>query len=163
MGHRPLGQLAAFAREVGVELDVESPRDCARIELQVAHQLSHHVTPQDIVVVQRVAALHGEAPRVDGLVVRAQLLGVLREGAGHVADGRDAEPDHVGRGPRRVPHEVAMQRARRGGTRELVVGQREVVHADRHVAGGEEARARSSTNSCSLRSADGSSSTFSSF
>ena len=46
--------------------------------------------------------------------------------------------DDVGRGPRGVAHEIAVQPPLPCGHRQVVVRQREMVHADRDVAGREE-------------------------
>ena len=72
----------------------------------------------------------GRAARLDGLAVRRQLPAVLDVVLADRADRAHSEPDQVGAGLRRVALEVAVERAVAARARELVVGPREVVHAD---------------------------------
>ena len=76
------------------------------------------------------AAERRRASGVHALAVRRELPPVLDVPVPDRADGAHAEPDQVGAGLRRVTLEVAVQRALPPRPRELVVGPREVVHAD---------------------------------
>jgi hypothetical protein len=129
------GELRELRCEVSFEVDAEPRFHRLSRQVKVAHQLGNHVPPEAIVVAQRVAAFDRELSVVDRLVVAGECLVVLRERTAHVADGRDADGNAVRRRPRGVAHEAAVQPAlaRRHG--QLVAGQGEVVHADRHVAG----------------------------
>ena len=87
----------------------------------------------------------GSWPWSSGVVVLGQRLGVLAVGGADAADGRHAQADQVAVGLRAVALEVAVQPALALGHRQRVVGQREVVHADVHVA------VRRRSRRCALR------------
>ena len=112
--------------------------DLPPVEMEITHELGDHVPAHEVVGLENVAAFDREPVRVEGRVVRAQLLDVLSERASDVTDGGDAGPKHVGRRHRRVAHEVSMQRPIPGGNREHVRGEREMVHPDLDVAGVQE-------------------------
>ena len=76
---------------------------------------------------------HGQSALVQALVVGAELFAALDVGAMHLADGGDAQADHVGGAVDGVAHEVAVQPALAPGLAEFVRGQGEVVHADLFV------------------------------
>ena len=78
--------------------------------------------------------MHGQVARVDRLVVVVQRLVVLRVGVAELADRADAEGDEVAVGVRRIALEIPVQRALAQRDRQLVAGQRKVVHADVDVA-----------------------------
>jgi hypothetical protein len=132
--HRLL-QLRQLLREVAVEVDVELPLDLGLIEPHVAHQPGDHLAADQVVPVDAQAAFDRQAALVDGLVVALQLLLVLRQAAAYVADRRGTDADHVATAADGVAHEVAVQPPVTGGARHLVFRQREVIHADRVVAG----------------------------
>ena len=138
IGHGPGRKLVELAGEVVVERDAEPCVERLRFDAEVAHQLGDERPSEPIVGVEQVPAFHGEPASFQVGVVRGELLRVLHERARDVTDGRDAETDHIGRRLGGVAHEVAMEPPRRRRTGELVVRQREVIHADLHVAGRQE-------------------------
>src|SRR3546814_4373669 len=72
---------------------------------------------------------------VDGELPARQVSRILAEAASDVADRADAQAHQVAVGVGGVAHEVAVQAAARLGLGEVVVGQREMIHADVGVAG----------------------------
>ena len=77
----------------------------------------------------------GGWPRSTASLPGRQLARILAEGVADVADGADAEADQIAVGVRGVAHEIAVQRAGVLRQRQVVVRQREVIHADVAVAG----------------------------
>ena len=137
VGH--LLELLQGIGEVVAEDDGVLALDGGEVDAVVAHQGVDHVPAQAVVVAQAVAAEHPQAPLAQAMLVLGGLLDVLAVGIAHLADGGDAEADHVAVGVGGVALEVALQGAVLPGQGQLVVGQGEVVHADVDVAGGGQA------------------------
>jgi hypothetical protein len=73
---------------------------------------------------------------IDGDFPTGQVARVLAEAVADVADGADAQSDQIRVRMRRIAHEIAVQPAGILGARQVILRQREVIHADVGVTGG---------------------------
>jgi len=121
--------------EVVLEVDAVKPLDRVDRYLALAHQPLDHIRAQLVVRRQPETAPHRKARRIDRVLPRLQLARILAVAVADAADRADAEPDQVAIGVRRITHEIPMQSAARLRQRQLIVGQREMVHADVDITG----------------------------
>ena len=141
VGHegRQLGERIA---QVFSKHDAMGGFDGFAVHDEVAHQGVDHVAADLVVGRALVTARDRQLSRVEHAVVVHEFLFVLHQRAAHVADGRDAEAEHIGASHHGVAHEIALQTALALGDCQFVGGQGEVVHADGLVAGIHETLAR---------------------
>src|ERR1700686_3680294 len=133
--------LTAAQREQPLALQLGEARElplksCRDLDPEVAHEPGDQRAPYQIFGRERDSATGGERALADGVLVARKPVRVLRVEAADVADRRDPERDHLRRSLHGVALEVAAEPSSRPRLCELVVGQREVIHADLPVAGG---------------------------
>src|SRR4051812_2442338 len=131
-------QVLELAREVRAEVDEVSELDRLDGYAEVAGERLDLRAAHEVVGAELQAARHRQVAGIERGVVIVQPLLVLVIRRADGADRRYAEADEIALRLRRIALEVALQPplALRDG--EIVVGPREVVHADIEIAGARE-------------------------
>src|SRR5579862_2386883 len=116
--------------EISNEGNVVSFLGGADLDLTFAHQLLDDIGTQQIVDVELDATRHGQLVVIEGSAPIAHLPVVLTEAVADVTDPARPEADKIAAGMGSVPHEVAVESSQLLSPREVIIGQREVIHAD---------------------------------
>src|SRR6476469_8260509 len=101
----------------------------------MAHQALNQRTADEIVCRQLDAACDRKDSAFEALIVFVEGLDVLTVSRRQLADGGDSEAEQIGLSMAGVALKIALQTAFALRSRELIVGAREVIHADVQVAG----------------------------
>ena len=109
--------------------------DLGELDAPVAHQGVDHVAAQHVVGVQAVAAHHRQPATFEPRLILGRFLDVLTVAVADLADRGDAKADKIAVRMGGVTLEVALQSAIFPGQRQLIIRQREVIHADVDIAG----------------------------
>src|SRR5690606_41402036 len=78
--------------------------------------------------------LNGQAPGINGFLIRGHFMVVLIISPSHLANGRNSHGDQVTVAMSGVTLEVSVQLARALGDRQLVVRFGKMIHADVFIA-----------------------------